>query len=125
MKKSSTTTTTTATATAIPTIDTFKDQLTMARLANEIINLTERKKEIETLLEEAKKQMGAILPESPNEFIVACQSDPTKKILARWTEKQTRTLQRALVEEHHGITLTEDDFKVTDSKYVEVKKIKA
>lgn len=95
----------------------------MTTLVREIVALTEAIKERETLLASRKKRLAEILPEEG--FRVQDEADPTKVIEAKWVDKLTKTLQKALVEQNHGIVLTEEDYKQTPSHYPNVAKVKA
>ena len=94
----------------------------MTELVKKIVVLNENIKQAQTLLDEAKKRLAEILPEEG--FRLEDENDPAKAIEAKWTDKLTKTLQKALVEQNHGITLTEQDFKTTPSHYVSVAKVK-
>ena len=94
----------------------------MTELVKKIVVLNENIKQAQTLLDEAKKRLAVILPEEG--FRLEDENDPAKAIEAKWTDKLTKTLQKALVEQNHGITLTEQDFKTTPSHYVSVAKVK-
>ena len=94
----------------------------MTELVKKIVVLNENIKQAQTLLDEAKKRLAVILPEDG--FRLEDENDPAKAIEAKWTDKITKTLQKALVEQNHGITLTEQDFKTTPSHYVSVAKVK-
>lgn len=94
----------------------------MTELVKKIIVLNESIKQTQTLLDEAKKRLAVILPEEG--FRLEDDSDPAKAIEAKWTDKLTKTLQKALVEQNHNIKLTEQDFKTTPSHYVSVAKVK-
>ena len=83
----------------------------MTELVKKIVVLNENIKQAQTLLDEAKKRLAVILPEEGFR-------------LEDETDKLTKTLQKALVEQNHGITLTEQDFKTTPSHYVSVAKVK-
>ena len=94
----------------------------MTELVKKIDILNESIKQTQTLLDEAKKRLAVILPEEG--FRLEDENDPAKAIEAKWTDKLTKTLQKALVEQNHGITLIEQDFKTTPSHYVSVAKVK-
>lgn len=94
----------------------------MTEIVKRIVVLNESIKQTQTLLDEAKKRLAEILPEDG--FRLEDESDITKVIEAKWTDKLTKTLQKALVEQNHGITLTDQDFKITPSHYVSVAKVK-
>ena len=94
----------------------------MTEIVKKIIVLNESIKQTQTLLDEAKKRLAEILPEGG--FRLEDESDTSKVIEAKWTDKLTKTLQKALVEQNHGITLTDQDFKITPSHYVSVAKVK-
>ena len=99
------------------------EQITeMSELVKKIVVLNESIKQTQTLLDEAKKRLAEILPEGG--FRLEDESDHAKVIEAKWTDKLTKTLQKALVEQNHGITLTDQDFKITPSHYVSVAKVK-
>ena len=95
----------------------------LTTLVREIVALTEAIKERETLLTSRKKRLAEILPEEG--FRVQDDADPTKVIEAKWVDKLTKTLQKALVEQNHGIVLTEEDYKHTPRHYPNVAKVKA
>ena len=115
--------TATATKKATVSVNELKAQIELAQLMQDIVNLTERSNELKKLLDDKKKRLAEILPEGG--FRIRDFSDSTKELVAKWQEKETKTLQKALVEEHHGIVLTEADFKVTESRYPSVTKVKA
>ena len=94
----------------------------MTELVKKIIVLSESVKQTQTLLDEAKKRLAEILPEGG--FRLEDESDMTKVIEAKWANKLTKTLQKALVEQNHGIALTDQDFKITPSHDVSVAKVK-
>lgn len=94
----------------------------MTELVKKIVVLNESIKQAQTLLDEAKKRLSEILPEDG--FRLEDESDMTKVIEAKWANKLTKTLQKALVEQNHGIALTDQDFKITPSHYVSVAKVK-
>lgn len=94
----------------------------MTELVKKIVVLNDNLKATQTLLDAAKKRLAEILPEEG--FRLEDENDTTKAIEAKWTEKLTKTLQKALVEQNHGIILTEQDFKTTPSHYVSVAKVK-
>ena len=94
----------------------------MTELVKKIVVLNENIKATQTLLDEAKKRLAVILPEDGFRF--EDENDTSKVIEAKWTDKLTKTLQKALVEQNHGITLTDQDFKITPSHYVSVAKVK-
>ena len=94
----------------------------MTEIVKRIIVLNESIKQTQTLLDEAKKRLAEILPEGG--FRLEDENDTSKVIEAKWTDKLTKTLQKALVEQNHGITLTDQDFKITPSHYVSVAKVK-
>ena len=94
----------------------------MTEIVKKIIVLNESIKQTQTLLDEAKKRLAEILPEGG--FRLEDENDTSKVIEAKWTDKLTKTLQKALVEQNHGITLTDQDFKITPSHYVSVAKVK-
>ena len=94
----------------------------MTEIVKKIIVLNESIKQTQTLLDEAKKRLAEILPEDG--FRLEDEKDTSKVIEAKWTDKLTKTLQKALVEQNHGITLTDQDFKITPSHYVSVAKVK-
>ena len=96
----------------------------MSNLVKEIVTLTEAIKERETLLADKKKQLANILPDD-EVFRIKDESDPSKVIEAKWTDKLTKTLQKALVEQNHGIVIDDADYKTTPSHYVSVAKVKA
>ena len=99
------------------------EQITeMSELVKKIVVLSESIKQTQTLLDEAKKRLAEILPEDG--FRLEDESDMTKVIEAKWANKLTKTLQKALVEQNHGIALTDQDFKITPSHYVSVAKVK-
>lgn len=111
---------------ATTTFSTAKVQnlLTMTNLVKEIITLTEAIKERETLLADKKKQLASILP-NDEIFRIKDDTDETKVIEAKWNDKITKTLQKALVEQNHGITIDDADYKTTPSHFVTVAKVKA
>ena len=94
----------------------------MTELVKKIIVLNESFKQTQTLLDEAKKRLAVILPEEGFRF--EDENDTSKVIEAKWTDKLTKTPQKALIEQNHGITLTDQDFKITPSHYVSVAKVK-
>ena len=94
----------------------------MTELVKKIIVLSESVKQTQTLLDEAKKRLAEILPEGG--FRLEDESDMTKVIEAKWANKLTKTLQKALVEQNHGMALTDQDFKITPSHYGVVAKVK-
>ena len=94
----------------------------MTELVKKIVVLNESIKQTQTLLDEAKKRISEIHPEGG--FRIEDESDHAKAIEAKWTDKLTKTLQKALVEQNHGIALTDQDFKITPSHYVTVAKVK-
>ena len=108
------------------TFSTAKIQniLSMSELVNDITNLAEAIKERETLLAEKKKQLANLLPDGEI-FRIQDDTDPTKMIEAKWNDKIVKTLQKALVEHNHGITIDDADYKQTPSHYVSVAKVKA
>ena len=111
---------------ATTTFSTAKIQnlITMSELVNDITKLAEAIKERETLLADKKKQLANLLPDGEI-FRIQDDTDPTKMIEAKWTDKITKTLQKALVEQNHEITIDENDYKQTASHYVSVAKVKA
>lgn len=111
---------------ATTTFSTTKIQnlLTMTELVNEIVTLAEAIKERDTLLTEKKKQLAKLLPDGEI-FRIQDDTDPTKMIEAKWQDKLTKTLQKALVEQNHGIVIDDGDYKQTPSHYVSVAKVKA
>ena len=94
----------------------------MTELVKKIVVLNENIKATQTLLDEAKKRLAVILPEDGFRF--EDENDTSKVIEAKWTDKLTKTPQKALIEQNHGITLTDQDFKITPSHYVSVAKVK-
>ena len=95
----------------------------MTDLVKKIVSLGDTIKKTQTLLDEAKKRLAEILP--VDGFRVEDDTETGKAIEAKWMDKITKTLQKALVEQNHGIQLTEQDFKTTPSHYVSVAKVKA
>ena len=99
------------------------EQITeMSELVKKIVVLSESIKQTQTLRDESKKRLAEILPEGG--FRLEDENDTSKVIEAKWTDKLTKTLQKALVEQNHGIALTDQDFKITPSHYVSVAKVK-
>ena len=94
----------------------------MTELVKKIVVLNENIKATQTLLDEAKKRLAVILPEDGFRF--EDENDTSKVIEAKWANKLTKTPQKALIEQNHGITLTDQDFKITPSHYVSVAKVK-
>jgi len=114
----------TATATAVPTVEDYKKQVAMAELANQVIDLNERKKQLETLLADAKAKLGDMLPQGET-FVVERTGDATKKVRVGWGELTRNTAKPELIVKNHGITLTDADFQTTNSTFIEVKVLKA
>lgn len=112
-----------ATATAIPTYSTTKVQniIEMAQLVKDIANLADDIKEREMLLAERKKRLAEILPADGFKL----DNGEGKAIEAKWVDKLTKTLQKALVEQNHGIVIDDNDYKMTPSHYVNVARVKA
>jgi len=96
----------------------------MSQLCLDIVHANEKIKELTALVDDKKKRLGELLPDTEEEFRVTDEADG-KVIVAKWEDKLTKTLQKALVEQNHGITLTEEDYKQTPSHYVGIKKVKA
>ena len=94
----------------------------MTELVKKIVVLNENIKQAQTLLDEAKKRLAVILPEDGFRF--EDENDTSKVIEAKWANKLTKTPQKALIEQNHGITLTDQDFKIPPSHYVSVAKVK-
>ncbi len=109
-------------ATTTFTVEQINAITEMTELVKEIVVLNEEIKSKETLLNDKKKRLAEILPEDG--FRLEDENDKSKAIEAKWADKLTKTLQKALVEQNHGITITDDDFKTTPSHYVSVAKVK-
>ena len=106
--------------TAVFTTAQINNIVEMTSLVKDIAHMTEDIKTRETLLASKKKRLAEILPTDG----FAVKDDDGTTLNATWVDKLTKTLQKALVEANHGITLTDADYKQTPSHYVNVARLK-
>lgn len=116
-------TTNTTTTTTVFSVAKLQELAELTGLVKHIVALNDIIKEKNALLDKAKKRLAEILP--ADGFRLQDEIDEGKVIEAKWTDKLTKTLQTALVEQNHGIVLDDADYKITPSHYVSVAKVKA